>query len=181
MGIIKKYLKPLFLLGILLLSVGCTNSEDAGTEAEESGSEENIRTVLQHTFTGPSEDQEKIINGYDGDTEKLAEALSDYNVKHFKPYMSERFFEDYVVNTNQAMTFLRMAYPDYKLEVDNIEMEEKENYYNFTVDVSYTDNSSEESKTMNVKGNAQTNEDDQLTSIKFSNFEDIRITLEGEE
>ncbi|WLR46526.1 hypothetical protein LC065_13210 [Halobacillus litoralis] len=181
MEMIKKYLKPIFLVGILLLSVGCTNSEDAETNAEENGSEENIRTVLQHKFTGPNEEQEKIIKGYDGDIEKSVKALSDYYMEHFKPYMSERFFEDYVVNTNQAMTFLRMAYPDYQMEVEDIDMEEKENYYTFTMNVSYTDNSSEESKTMNVKGHAQTNEDDQLSSIKFSNFEEIRTSLEGKE
>ncbi|MGR9049691.1 hypothetical protein ACQ4XT_13780 [Halobacillus faecis] len=181
METIKKYLKPLFLVGILLLSVGCTNSEDAETNAEVNGSEENIRTILEHTFTGPDEEQEKIINGYDGDTEKLAKALSDYNEEHFKPYMSERFYENYAVNTNGGMTFLRMAYPDNQLEVEDIELEEKDDYYTFTMDVSYTNNNSNKSETMEVRGNAQTNEEDKLTSVEFNNLEDIRTTLEGTE
>ncbi|MBF0708525.1 hypothetical protein IQ283_18120 [Alkalihalobacillus hwajinpoensis] len=54
---IKKYFKPLLLLGILLLSVGCTNSEDVGSNAAKSESEQNIRVVLQKLSTGPHDDQ----------------------------------------------------------------------------------------------------------------------------
>ncbi|MEC3884900.1 hypothetical protein GLW00_12420 [Halobacillus litoralis] len=178
METIKKYLKPLFLAGILLLSVGCTNSEDAETHAEENGSEENIRTVLEHSFTGPDEEQEKLIEGPEGDVEEYAKELGDYREENFKPYMTERFFENYLVNTNRALMAQSLAHPNYTLSVEDIEMEEEEDYYTFTVEVSYMDNESNESKTVNVEGHAQTNEEDKLTSIQYSNFEDLRTALE---
>lgn len=100
-------------------------------------------------------------------------------MEHFKPYLSDRFFESYIVNSNMALSFLRLAHPDYEVKVDEIEIEEKENYYTFTVDLSYTHNKSNKTNTMNVKGNVQTNEDDKLTSIQYSSdFEDIRTALE---
>ncbi|RDY70078.1 hypothetical protein DXT76_15250 [Halobacillus trueperi] len=179
MEIIKNYLKLLFFLGILLLSVGCTSSEDVGSNVEESESEQNIRTVLQNTFTGPSKEQEKLLNGPDGQLQTYAEELGEYHMEHFKPYLSDRFFESYIVNSNMALSFLRLAHPDYEVKVDEIEIEEKENYYTFTVDLSYTHNKSNKTNTMNVKGNVQTNEDDKLTSIQYSSdFEDIRTALE---
>lgn len=172
---IKKFLKPLLLLGILLLSMGCTNSEDAGSNAVKSESEQNIRVVLQKLFTGPNDEQKQIIEGPNGDLEEYASQLSEYDQENFKPYLSERYFEDYIVNSSGAWRFVRMADPDYKLKVNEINTEENDNYYSFTVKVSYT--SSNESKTVNVKGHAQTNEEDKVTSIQFINPEDLRNVL----
>ncbi|MFK3959213.1 hypothetical protein [Guptibacillus hwajinpoensis] len=172
---IKKFFKPLLLLGILLLSMGCTNSEDAGTNAAKSESEQNIRAILQKLFTGPNGEQKQLIEGSNGDLEEYANQLSEYYQENFKPYLSERSFENYIVNGNGAWRFLRMAHPDYKLKVNDINVEENDNYYSFTVKVSYT--KSNESKTVNVKGHAQTNEEDKVTSIQFINPEDLRTVL----
>lgn len=172
---IKKYFKPLLLLGVLLLSIGCTNSEDAGNNAAKSESEQNIREVLQKLLTGPNDEQKQIIEGSNGDLEEYANQLSEYYQENFKPYLSERSFENYIVNGNGAWRFVRMAHPNYKLKVNDIDVEEKDNYYSFIVEVSYI--SSNESKTVNVKGHAQTNEEDKVTSIQFINSEDLRTVL----
>lgn len=176
---IKKHFKPLLLLGILLLSVGCTNSEETGTHAEGNDSEQNIRSFLSELLNGPSEEQEQLIKGpgSEGDLKKFTEKLGEYKVEHVKPYLSERFFEE-LLNTNGTFNFLRIAQGnDYELKVEDITLEERENYYNFTVKVSYTNNKSNESKTMNVKGHAQTNEEGKVTSIQYINFEEFRAAL----
>ncbi|ARI75681.1 immunoglobulin domain-containing family protein [Halobacillus mangrovi] len=171
---IKKHLKPLLVLGILLLSVGCTNSEETGTHADENDSEQNIRSFLNELLNGPSEEQEQLLKGpgSEGDLKEFTEKLGEYKVKHIKPYLS--------VETNGTFHFLRIAQEnDYELKVEDITLEERESYYKFTVNVSYTHNKRNESKTMNAKGHAQTNEEGKITSIQYINFEEFRAALEN--
>lgn len=172
----KKYFKLLFLLGILLLSVGCTTSEETGTNTEGSESEQNIRTFLQKLLTGPDEEQEKLLTGPDENVEKYVKRLAEYHNENFKPYLSEQFFESFL-DTNGPLLFLQMAHPDNELEVENITFDESEDYYTFTVKVAYSDKGSNESKTMNIKGNAQTNEEDEVTSVHYINAEELRTAL----
>ena len=70
MKTIKKFFLPFMMLGILLLAVGCANSEETGNSSEGSENEsvdkskeaqENIKTVLENMFTGPNEEQENIL------------------------------------------------------------------------------------------------------------------------
>lgn len=175
---IKKYFKQLMLLGTLLLAVGCTNTEETGANLKESGNEHNIRVFLNALLNGPSEEQEQLIEGPEGDLKKFTERLDKYNEENFKSYLNERFFQSFL-NTNGTFGFLRIAHGnDYELKAEEITLEEKENYYKFTVKVSYTNNDSNESKTLNVKGNAQTNEEDKVTSVQYINFEEFRAAME---
>ncbi len=176
---ITKYFKLFVLSGIILLAVGCTNSEETGNSAEKSEGEQNVRTVLEKLFTGPNKKQEKMLDQSNEDFEKFAKSVSEYR-KTYKPYLSEKFFESFV-NTAVPLRFLTMAHPNYELKVDEITLEEREGNegdYDFTVKVSYTDKESDESETMNVKGRAYTNEGGELTSIRFMNTEEVRDALE---
>ncbi|WP_281975635.1 hypothetical protein [Halobacillus litoralis] len=116
-------------------------------------------------MTGPDEDMEEYVN-----------RLAEYNDENFKPYLSEQFFESFL-DTNGPLMFIRMAHPNYELEVENITLEKSENNYNFTVEVAYTNKESNESKTMNVNGNAQTNEEDEVTSVHYMHPEELRTAL----
>lgn len=163
---LTKYFKPIALIGILLLSVGCIEKSK-----EDSESIKNIRAILQKEFNGPSRDQEKILYPHE-DLEKYVKRLSEYNKENLKPYLSERFFEHYV-KANGALRFLRAAYPDYELKAEDItikESERTENSYSFTVQVSYTKNGSNDSKTLNASGIINTNEEGKIVRIHHHDY-----------
>lgn len=189
MKTIKKNFLPFMLLGILLLAIGCTNSEETGNSSEGSEIEsvdkskeaqENIQTVLENMFTGPNEEQEILLKGAGDDIEKFSQNLSVYREENFKPYMTERFYENGIVNTNGALGFLFIAYPKYILAVDEITLEEreaKEGDYNFNVKITYTNKENDESETTNVEGTASTNEEGKITSIRYLHAEEFRDAL----
>ncbi|WP_181350332.1 hypothetical protein [Thalassobacillus sp. CUG 92003] len=188
---LTKYLKPLMLVGFLLIAAGCSDSEETGnssdgeentTEQENEGengteaegkTEENVRTVLEHVFTGPNESHEELFSD---DFETKAEKITEYNKENFEPYMSENFFDSFI-NTNGALIFLQSAHPDYIMEVDEINLGEDEGDYSFIVTVAYTNTESDETETMDVEGHIQTNEDGMLTSINYKNAEDLRSAM----
>ncbi len=155
----------------MLLAVGCTNSDASGKENEiQDKSKQNIQTVLKNIFTGPTEEQVKAL--YSG----KQELFSEYHQENFKPYLSDRFYENFV-NGVGAFMYVNAANPDYVLEVNDIKIEEGENYYEFNVKVSWTNKQSDESETLNVKGHAQTNEEGKVTSIKYINPEELLTAL----
>ena len=176
------------LMGSLLLAVGCTNFEETGNTYEGSEkeskpkieeAEQNVRTVLENIFTGPNEEQEKVIHS-NGDIEEFGEYLTDYQQENFKPYMSNDFYESHILKLNGGTRFLLAAYPKYMLEVDEITLEEteaKEGDYDFNVKVTYTNKENEESETMTVEGTASTNEEAKITSIRYMNDEEFRNSL----
>lgn len=166
----------LLLLGILLLAVGCSNSDEAGEENEaQDKSEQNIRSVLKNVFTGPTEEQEKMLS-FQEDIEKKSEMLSEYHQEKFRPYLSEGFYDNFV-RTSEAFMYVNAALPDYVLELHDIKIDKSENYYEFNVNVVATKKQSDESETFNVKGHAQTNEEGKVTSIKYINSEEILSAL----
>ncbi len=186
----KKYLLPFMMLGILLLVVGCTNSEETGNSSEDSENQsvdkleeaqENIKTVLKNTFTGPSNEQQEIMfRGEEEDIEEFAEKLSEYQEENFKPYVTERYYENGIVKSNGAIGFLVVAHPKYILAVDEVTLEEreaKEGDYDFNVKVTYTNKEKDKSETMNVEGTASTNEEGKITSIRYLHAEEFRDAL----
>ena len=185
MGKLKESFMPLILLGILLLAVGCANSEETGNNSEGSEKEsqskdkeakQNVRTVLESIFTGSNEKQEKLLESNGG----ADEHLTDYYQENFKPYMSDDFYESHIIKLNGGIRFLQAAHPKYMLEVDEFTLEEretKEGDYNFNVKVTYTNKENDESETMNVEGTASTNEEGKITSIRYMNDEEFRDSL----
>ncbi|MGP4077390.1 hypothetical protein [Halobacillus sp. K22] len=198
-----KYLKPIVLFS-LVLAIGCSNSGSGGdsssSSAEEnnstvsttevgnnssssneensegSESKQNIRTVLQNIFNGPNEKQEKIFSSSELGKEKSLEKLVEFREENIKPYVSENLYEG-MINTNGATIPLRMAHPDYKLKTEDIMIEAQENYYKFTVKVTYTNNKNDDSTTMEVRGHAQTNEEGKVSSINYNNLEELLSSL----
>ncbi|WLR59028.1 hypothetical protein [Guptibacillus hwajinpoensis] len=191
----KKFFLPFMMLGILLLAVGCANSEETDTSSNSSESnqnessdnskeaQENIKIVLENTFTGPDDEQQEIIfRGEDEGIEEFADKLSEYQEENFKPYVSERYYENGIVKTNGAIGFLVVASPKYILNVDEVTLEDreaKEGDYNFNVSITYTNKENDKSETMNVEGTASTNEEGKITSIRYLNDEEFRKALEN--
>ncbi|ASF39099.1 hypothetical protein CEH05_08210 [Halobacillus halophilus] len=201
---VKKYWKPIALFALLFLVTGCSNSTsnsdpDSSTSSEvgnnsstssaevngeeESESKSNIRTVLQNVFNGPNEKLEKALIGM-GNTEFGSEdynnhfkKINEYFEERIEPYASERFYESFVINDSGALRYLRAAHPDFTLKTEGIMIENKNSYYKFSMEVSYNNNKSGESKTMEVRGQAQTNEAGKVTSINYINVDELYLVL----
>ncbi|EDL65738.1 hypothetical protein [Bacillus sp. SG-1] len=180
MSKIKKYFQPLILLGVLLLASGCTNSDTARGNSEEAGAEsaaeQNIEAFLENVFTGPNEENEFLFNFED--LEGRGERISEYYQDNFQPYMSESLLEDFI-NSNGAVQFLIAAHPDYVLATEEITLEENEDYYTFAAEVSYTNKESNESDTVTINGNIQTDEEGLVTGIQYhrGEYEEFRTAL----
>ena len=200
---IKKYWKSIALFSLLILVAGCSNSTsdsdpDSSTSSEveksssassaevndqeESESKQNLRTFLQNVFNGPNEMLEKALNGM-GNTEfgsedykKHFKKFNEYLKEHIKPYTSERFYESFIINDG-AVRYLSAAHPDFTLKTEGITIEDKDSYYKFSMEVSYMNNKSGESNTMEVRGKAQTNEVGKVTSINYINAEELYLIL----
>jgi hypothetical protein len=179
---IKRHLKPLILLGILLVAAGCTNTEVTGDDSEgtvvQSEAEQNIEAVLENIFTGPNEEQSLMFES-DEDVKRKAERLDEYYQESFKPYLSERFLEGFI-NNNGGIQFLIIAHPNYVLETEEISLEVNDDYYTFAAKVVYTNKESGESETITVNGNAQTDEEGKVTSIQYhtDEYKEFRSALE---
>ncbi|WP_456272409.1 hypothetical protein [Bacillus sp. AK031] len=183
MSKIKNYLQPFILLGVLVLASGCTNSETAEGNSEEaeaeSPAEQNIEAFLENVFTGPSEEYEEIFFGKVEDLETRSEKIYEYYQANFQPYMSESLLEDFI-NSNGAVQFLTVAHPDYLLATEEISLEENEDYYTFAAEVSYTNKESNESGTVTINGNIQTDEEGVITGIQYhkGQYEKLKNALE---
>ncbi|MCA0986504.1 hypothetical protein [Guptibacillus algicola] len=181
----KNYLLLFMLLGTLVLAVGCTNSNsseesDKKSQGQNEEAKTNVRSVLEKIFTGPNEEQVKLLDPT-GDMEEYNKKLTNYYQEDFKPHMSDAFYESHIIKLNGAIRFLQAAYPKYILEVNEITLEEreaKEGDYHFNVEVTYTNKDSDERDTMNIEGTASTNEEGKITSIRYTNDEEFRDYLQ---
>ncbi len=190
MKTIKKFFLPFMMLGILLLAVGCANSEETdnssnsseGSENESESAEnsqeaqENIQTVLENMFTGPNEEQGNMFES----NEDMAENLTEFREEKFKPYVTDDFYENDIVKLSGGVRFLLAAHPNYMLEVGEVtldENEDKEGEYDFKVKVTSTNKEDDQSETMTVEGTASTNEEGKVKDIRFMNDEDFRDAL----
>ncbi|RWZ60661.1 hypothetical protein EQV77_05040 [Halobacillus fulvus] len=164
------------------------NDQELMNALEVDPGEQNIQAVLQHTFNGPSEELEEIwdhLDHYEFGSDEYKKTFSRfgrYQQEKFKPYLTERFYEGYVINTNMGFSALRMAYSnDLELATEDIRFEESEkteNSYNFTVRGSYRDIETQDKHSMAVRGIINTNEAGKVVRIHYHNFENLRIALE---
>jgi len=174
---IAKYLKLVVLSGILLLSVGCTDSGEEGVNASESESVQNIRAVLQEKFDGPNEELGKIWDGISPEPfdkeqfKKYAKKLDEYYDENVIPLYFERADEGAIKGA--ALSHLNRAHSNgYELEVKDITIEESEtteNSFNYTVEIAYTKDKSNDSKTINLRGLINTNEEGKIVKIRYHN------------
>jgi len=129
------------------------STEEAKENSGESDSKQNIRAALETVFNGPNENLDKALDGMENkgfDSEEYKKHFSnfsEYFKKHYKPYVSEDFYEASFINTTtqDASHILVTAHPDNQLKTEGITIEEKDGYYKFSVEVSYTNNESGES------------------------------------
>ena len=193
---IKKYFKLAVWFFLLFLVIGCSNSssgsdpsssgeknnstsessaEETKEKDNESESKQNIRAALESMFNGPTEKLEIALEGMENEgfgSEDFKKHLSDYAEyfeQHYKPYVSDSFYEASFIDSPDASYYLKAAHPDAQLKTEGITIEEKEGYYKFSMDVSYTNNKSGASKTVEIRGHAQTNEEGNVSSINFIN------------
>ncbi|MGP4074832.1 hypothetical protein [Halobacillus sp. K22] len=158
---------------------GSSSSEASPEEAQdnsgESESKQNIRAALETVFNGPNEKLDKALDGMENkgfeseEYKKHFSNFSEYFKEHYKPYVSEGFYEASFINTPDASYFLETAHPDNQLKTEGIFIKEKDGYYKFLVEVSFTNNQSGDSKTLEVRGHAQTNEEGKVSSINYIN------------
>jgi len=193
---IKKYFKLAVWFSLLFLVIGCSNSssgsgpsssgektnstsessaEETKEKDNESESKQNIRAALESMFNGPTEKLEIALDGMENEgfgSEDFKTHLSDYAEyfeQHYKPYVSESFYEASFIDTSDASYYLKAAHPDDQLKTEGITIEDKEGYYKFLMDVSYMNNKSGKNNTVEIRGHAQTNEEGKVNSIQFIN------------
>jgi len=150
----------------------------------ETESEQNIRAMLQEEFNGPDEGLGNILNGLysdsmDKDKMKMYEKkYSDYVDENLQSYFN---LSDKAV-MEKAYKFLRRAYyNDYKLKVEDITVKDREwdqSAYNFSVDVTFTKNESSDSKTINISGMMDTDNDSKIVKILYHNSGELESALE---
>ncbi|WP_079480829.1 hypothetical protein [Halobacillus salinus] len=188
-----KYFVFVAFFSLLFLAIGCSNSSSSeetettsGSSTEEtqetnveSKSEQNIRGAIEATFNGPDEKLKETLNlleNTDFESEEYKKHLNNYAEhfeQHYKPYVTEKFYEASFIKSPDADYFIKAAYPDGQLNTESISLEEKDGYYTFSAEVSYTETTSDETKTIEIKGNAQTNEDEKVNSIQYINSDEL--------
>ncbi|NCU16733.1 hypothetical protein [Pallidibacillus pasinlerensis] len=160
----KFFTLTLFTIFILILS-GCNESTGMKT------SDENIKTieaVLRNNLTGPDDELKEIINDMEGE-EKL-KALNNYDEKLYKDYFANNTSYQEYISSYGTVLWVQPINNNYKLEVKNIEFEminDKENIYNFTLELQYQKENSESSEVVKVEGQANLNDDHKIESISY--------------
>jgi len=188
MKTVTKYFKPIALSGMLLLSVGCTeDSSEETTKTTESESVQNIQAVLNEEFNGPDEELEEIWDGLYSDGvdkekfKKYAKKYSDYIEENIQPHYNVTNEEDDNPLIGQAYNYLRHADAfNYELRVEGTTIEKSErnkNSYNFTVNVSYSKNETDDSKTVHIRGLMNTNEEGKITRDIYHNDRELKDAL----
>lgn len=181
----KKIMKSIMLIvlaGVLLLTVGCADSEEpANTDSTESKSINNIRSYLNEQFDGPNQELIKIWDMDVEDEEKLQqyyEELEEYRTENLKPIVSDRFYE-----TRADYNFLRQAYSyGYELNTQEISIEESEdteNSYNITAQIEYSKSGSTDSKNIELRGLMNTNEEGKIKRFIYHNYQELDAALGG--
>jgi hypothetical protein len=142
-------------------------------ENETKTQDENILTieaVLQNALTGPSEELNQIL-----DQTEWIEPLRQYEEGLYKEYFAD--FTSYLdfVNSYGSTLMIEPRRNSYQLKVKNIEYEKidaKDMVYNFTVELQYQKEGSEESKVAQVKGQANLTEEHKLEGmvIRMNDF-----------
>ncbi|WP_226577378.1 hypothetical protein [Halobacillus litoralis] len=185
---VRKGFIPFLILGILLISAGCSNTEKEAAIKVGNDSESNIRKVLNEIFNGPGEELEEIYDdlnpGNKEEYERSIKTLDEYIQVNLKPYFSEEATGqdgDLVESYN----YLHASHKHgYELNIHDITIEESrtaENSYSFTVEVTAVKNGRKDRKTIPVRGVIQTNEEGKMTDISYSNDRELLYVIEESE
>ncbi|MCL6571885.1 MAG: hypothetical protein K6T88_09415 [Bacillus sp. (in: Bacteria)] len=146
-------------------------------EKETKTQDENIRTievVLQNSLTGPSDELNQILNDMSG--EEKFEALSQYEQNLFKEYFADDMsYVEFVNNYGLTSMIASNGKDYYNFQVKNIEYEKtdsKEIIYNFTIELQYQKEGSENSEVVKVTGQANLNKEHKIEDmlIRMNDF-----------
>ncbi|SEN68029.1 hypothetical protein SAMN05192533_11753 [Mesobacillus persicus] len=150
----------LVLLVSLLLLVGCTEKPKQITE---DGNIKTIDVILQKALTGPNEELKKIF--HDGD---FTENVRQYDNAQFNGYFANDSAYMEFVNSYGAVLMITPIRNDYTLKINNIEYEQtdsEEIIYNFSIDLQYQKEGSQESEVVSVNGQANLNEEHKIEDM----------------
>lgn len=158
----NKYFATAVFTLLLLIIAGCTEKKETKTQNE------NIKTieaVLQNSLTGPSDELKQIL---DKESEEKFESLNQYEEKIFKDYFAnETSYRDFV-NNYGSFVMIRPSNDYDNFIIKNIEYEEvdpKDSVYNFTVELQFQKEGSEEPETGIVTGQANLTEDHKIEGM----------------
>ncbi|SDP19177.1 hypothetical protein [Halobacillus aidingensis] len=174
-------MKRIFLVAATILSIffvitACSNSnsssageEDSNTKSSNNTSPNNhdettekVREFLKHEFTAPNEEVKELFS------EGTRDELNEYLYGTYKPYFSEKGYENFV-DKAKGLAFITRAHDnEYQLKVKdmNIEEDEKNNAFAFEIDVDYSKDG-ERNSTI-VKGRINTNEEGIFTRVRYT-------------
>lgn len=147
---------------LLLLSVGCTEKKATKTQDENI---QTIVTVLQKSFNGPSDELKQIM---DKESEEKVEALNQYEENLFKNYFANETSYTEFVNSYGSTLMIEPIKNNYKFKINNIEYEkvdEKDNIYNFSVELQSQTEGSEKSEVKIVTGQANLNAEHKIEAM----------------
>jgi hypothetical protein len=159
----------ILLVGLVLYVVGCSSNTETEPQDE---NKTTIKTVLEHSFTGPEQELIEIWNDIHSDENEMEEiesaigALNSYTSEKFKPYFADQGYNSFI--SSFGFTFLNYAYRNgYQLKLNSFEVETsevKDNIYNFLLEVQYQKEDSAE-QVVNVTGEANINEDGLISKM----------------
>ncbi|MFD1849926.1 hypothetical protein [Oceanobacillus bengalensis] len=160
----KKQMYKLFVIALftplLLLVVGCTETE---TKVQDENIK-SIEAVLQNALTGPSEELKQMLES------KGLEDLVQYEENLYKDYFANDTSYLEFVNSYGSTLMIEPTRNQFKLKIKNIEYEKtdsKENIYNFTINLQYQKEGSEESEVEMVSGEANLNDEHKIEYMEI--------------
>ncbi|WP_079478692.1 hypothetical protein [Halobacillus salinus] len=158
-----KYIMPIvcfFILGFVTNEV-LFDRDDGRTDADAFF---NVRFVLKEELNGPTEELKDV---YDGEEEA---ALRLYKEENVAMHVSEDFLSSYAF-----YDLVERAYDNgYTLETGSMtidKVEPDEGMYEATVEVSYS--KEDESGTVNMEADLETNQDGKVTDIEYSTYNEL--------
>ncbi|UOR14156.1 hypothetical protein [Halobacillus amylolyticus] len=185
---VSRIFKAFLLSGIFLLIVGCSSSDTSKTTSQDENIT-TIETVLEHQFTGPDQKLIELLDdpnnqtiigkeGDNGSSETKPTELDLYLEETYKSYFTEDMYDKFI--GSYALGYHTAAYNNgYQLEVKNIDIKQNdttENAYDFTVNVQYQKENSQE-MTFEVTGRAHIYEEGKISNIDFSDDDGLLEAL----
>ncbi|SET80046.1 hypothetical protein SAMN05421676_108109 [Salinibacillus kushneri] len=165
-----KRMLPLFLLVALLFVTACSSDTGSNSTPKDKNIS-TLKTVLEHTFTGPDEKLNELLVpenvqniGDDGEEVKTEEPneLEKYVEELYKPLFTEDMFNEYV-----GTYALSYNITENQMKVNDITVEQSEtnkNIYDFTAKVEYQGT---ETKVYDVEGQANFSDEGKISELKF--------------
>ncbi|RLQ92423.1 hypothetical protein [Falsibacillus albus] len=164
MGRILLKWASLLLALCMLAGVAAGCSEATAKNEDETAS---IKAYLKNEFNGPDQETKKMLDDF-GKTEGGGKEFKEYLEKHYKPYVQNEKYKDFV--NMYALVWLRKAYGGgYQMKVKDMDIQKTDDAndtaYTFTLHVDYH-KEDEKAKTAKVTGLINLDKDDKISRIR---------------